>query len=432
MAYGIASSGVRRVDVMNLLASEIMCRDGFTLQAIANISWAFKILEMQQLPLSIHLEGLVARRLIEVKGIPAQKDVESLLGILWASPGNEALAGAITNSLQRLGQKMDELSHCQLQIQPGEGPQVVLQVPGVAVIAKPEGWEVDTVGADREGTDTSRKLSNFVDGLKFGEKSGFIGRLDMPSSGLLLHATSFEALFMLQAQRELGLLERDYLVLSHGWLSSFSRDISAKLRRVGRKAQVSATGRPALTRVKLLAHLAMDGTNPSDPNPVSFLAVRIGSGRMHQIRCHLAHVGHPVVGDRRYSEERNEARHELLEQSSRKQHLSASMFDFEINIEYQQFFVSNNATPKLVPAQNLFQGAAFLVPLPSGLPRCPWPAAGRAAAVAPGAAGVPPAVRPTGAARCDEASAVAGRLAVELGGSGSRKVWPSAVELLSN
>ena len=81
VAWGIASSGVRRIEAMKSLASEMMCRDGFSLQAIANITWAFKTLEIQnQQPLSAHLEGLVARRLIEAKGIPAPEDVDSLLG----------------------------------------------------------------------------------------------------------------------------------------------------------------------------------------------------------------------------------------------------------------------------------------------------------------------------------------------------------------
>ena len=296
---------------MKSLASEMMCRDGFSLQAIANITWAFKTLEIQHQPLSAHLEGLVARRLIEVKGIPAQEDVDSLLGILWANRENQWLTAAVTNSLRCLGRKMDALrSRAELPSRhpEGEGPHVALQAPGVVVIVKPQDWEVDTVCTDTEDAGPSspsgpsdRTLSSYIDGLKLGFKAGFIGRLDTPSSGLLLHATSFEGLFMLQAQRELGLLERDYLVLCQAWLPAELSEISAKLRR-GRKAEVSAYGRPACTRVKLLAHLTMDS------GPVSLLAVRIESGRMHQIRCHLAHVGHPVVGDRRYSKEANEAR----------------------------------------------------------------------------------------------------------------------------
>ena len=314
VAWGIASSGVRRIEAMKSLASEMMCRDGFSLQAIANITWAFKTLEIQnQQPLSAHLEGLVARRLIEAKGIPAPEDVDSLLGILWANRENQGLTAAVTNSLQCLGRKMDALGSREelpsRRPEAGEGPQVALQAPGVVVIVKPQDWEVDTVCTDTEDADPSspsgpsdRKLSNYIDGLKLGFKAGFIGRLDTPSSGLLLHATSFEGLFMLQAQRELGLLERDYLVLCHAWLPAELFEISAKLRRVGREAEVSPYGRPACTQVKLLAHLTMDS------GPVSLLAVRIVSGRMHQIRCHLAHVGHPVVGDRRYSKEAHEAR----------------------------------------------------------------------------------------------------------------------------
>lgn len=298
VALGIASSGVLRVDLMTSLASEMMCREGFSLQAIANIFWAFKTLNLSMGALKAHLEGLVARRLIQSGGICAREDVDSLLGILWANE-NEVLAAAITSSLQCLGRKMDGLngSHqTEIPSSTGEGPQILSQVPGAIVIVKPQDWEVDTVcTAEDTAEQRGKKISAFIDGLNLRCKQGFVGRLDTPSSGLLLHATSFEGLFMLQVQRELGLLERDYLVLCHNWLPLDLSQISVKLRRIGRKAEVSPHGRPACTLLKLVAHLTSDFGQA-----MSFLALRIQTGRMHQIRSHLAHVGHPVVGDRRY------------------------------------------------------------------------------------------------------------------------------------
>ena len=285
---------------------------------IANISWAFRTLEIQHVALSSHLAGLVARRLIEVNGVPSRQDVDSLLGILWANRSNEALTTAITSSLQSLGRKMDratidstidsqdssEIQH--IEALHKDGPQVVLRAPGVIVIDKPADWEVDTERSTEESGGKVKKLSNFIDRLNLGFKDGFVGRLDTPSSGLLLHALSYEGLFWLQAQRELGLFERDYLVLSHGWFPPNLSEISLKLRRMGRFAEASPYGRPACTRVKLVAHLLecqdhQDPTSSTSPaSPVSLLALRIETGRMHQIRSHLATLGYPVLGDQRY------------------------------------------------------------------------------------------------------------------------------------
>ena len=316
VAWAFATAGVRRLDVMNTLAMEMMCRDDFSLQAIANISWAFRNLEIQHVALSSHLAGLVARRLIEVNGVPSRQDVDSLLGILWAFKCNEALTTAITSSLQSLGRKMDratidsqdssEIHH--IEALHKDDPQVVLRAPGVIVIGKPGDWEVDTERSTEESGGNVNKLSTFIDRLNLGFKDGFISRLDTPSSGLLLHALCYEGLFWLQAQRELGLLERDYLVLCRAWFPRDLSEISLKLRRMGRRVEASPYGRPACTRVKLLAHL-LKPRNPTSPtSPVSLLALRIETGRTHQIRSHLATLGYPVVGDYRYSKKPVKAR----------------------------------------------------------------------------------------------------------------------------
>ena len=288
VAWAFSSAGVRRLEVLELLASEMLCRNGFSLQAIANITWALKNLEFAQFAphaaaLHAHLQGLVARRLILSHGLPANEDVDSLLGILWANRENDVLTGAITSSLQRLGRKMDLAR----QSNPQSGiltqacdehadtdqPRLQLEVPGVVVIYKPHGWEVDTVSTEQSG----RKLSTFIRS-RF-DLEGFVSRLDTPSSGLLLSATCYEGLLLLQAQRELGRLERDYLVLCRGWVHG-DGEITWKLRRIGRKTEVSVYGRPACTKVKLLAQLSADGQTSQN---------KVGQPN---ICCRLAHMSH--------------------------------------------------------------------------------------------------------------------------------------------
>ena len=336
VAWAFASAGVRRPDVMTLLASEILRRQGLGLQALANISWAYATLGMfmhDDHTLAKHLLMLAERQLPKATA----RDVDSLLGLLWAHRDfttvghTKEYLTAITERLRQLGRDLDDCQgkkgkmgkaqkrqmrsqKSQILPQAEEStestesmPRIVLQVPGVVAIFKPPFWEVDEAG----GSTHDKALSGFsqglglgldglggldgVDGLDgFGPTHGFVSRLDAPSSGLLLQATSFEGLFSLQAQRELGELERDYVALCLGWVPG-DGDISFRLRKVGRTSVVSNHGRPALSRVKVLAHLSHKGQQ------VSLVLVRIESGRMHQIRAHLAHMGFPVCGDTRYS-----------------------------------------------------------------------------------------------------------------------------------
>ena len=302
VAWAFASAGVRRSDVMDKLASEILLRHHLGLQAIANISWAWAVLDMKgrlHHALQEHLVSL-AEKMLSTAGV---HDVDSLLGLLWAHrKGCADFLSAVTGRLRKLGKDLDDSRRgapsISRQPQAQEGiPRVVLQVPGVVVVFKPHDWEVDTVGDGGH----EKALSSFSHmlGIGLGDVHGFISRLDTPSSGLILQATSFEGLYMLQAQRELGDLERDYVVLCWGWVPR-DGEISFRLRKVGRTSVVSDHGRPALTRIKVLAHLSYLEQR------VSFLAVRIESGRMHQIRSHLSHMGFPVFGDARYNKQRSQ------------------------------------------------------------------------------------------------------------------------------
>ena len=310
VAWAFASAGVRRLDVMDTLALEILQRRGMGLQALANISWAYATLEMLE-----SYNGLEEHLLAEAEKLLSRvspEDVDSLLGLLWAHRSSRAaqpLLAAIQDRLRQLGKALDAREAKprssgstgstvtknpeppELQTGKTDLPRVVLQVPGVAILFKPRDWEVDALGDGHH-----KSLSGFsrAVGLGLSDRDGFISRLDTPSSGLLLQASSFEGLFVLQGQRELGALERDYIVLCLGWVPG-DGDICFRLRRVGRSTVVSERGRPALSRVKVLAHLSHLGRR------LSLLALRIESGRMHQIRSHLAHIGFPVCGDARYN-----------------------------------------------------------------------------------------------------------------------------------
>ncbi|CAE8743213.1 unnamed protein product [Polarella glacialis] len=129
-------------------------------------------------------------------------------------------------------------------------------------------------------------------------QNGFLHRLDVPSSGILLMAKTYEAYYDLQLQLHSGGMTRDYIVLCHGWLYPWQREVKERvhwLRDSKRGSTVEGRGKPSQTKLKVLRHATRSG------QALSIVAVRIVTGRMHQIRLHTAHIGHPTVCDGRYS-----------------------------------------------------------------------------------------------------------------------------------
>ena len=76
---------------------------------------------------------------------------------------------------------------------------------------------------------------------------GFLHRLDVPNSGLLLLSTSYRAYYELQLQLATGRLQRDYMVLAHGVASL--RDLRARVQRRGERSVAGGRGRPSHTKV---------------------------------------------------------------------------------------------------------------------------------------------------------------------------------------
>jgi RluA family pseudouridine synthase len=128
-----------------------------------------------------------------------------------------------------------------------------------------------------------------------------VHRLDKDTSGVLLVAKTGSRLRSLVAALREGHIRKRYLALVVGHPKPASGTIDAPLAREdnasGAKSRVveeaEEEGRSARTHFKTLRSL-------KEPQPYALLQVIIETGRMHQIRAHLSHIGHPVVGDTRY------------------------------------------------------------------------------------------------------------------------------------
>ncbi|CAE8740100.1 unnamed protein product, partial [Polarella glacialis] len=134
---------------------------------------------------------------------------------------------------------------------------------------------------------------------------GFLGRLDAQSSGLVLCALSYEAHLLLQLRQDTHAVSREYVVLCHGHVPTELKEVNAPIRaEPGMSSRVdTATGMPAVTWLRPIAWLVRADT----AEKYSLVVLSILTGRKHQIRTHLAHVGHPVVCDGRYGPQKLEA-----------------------------------------------------------------------------------------------------------------------------
>jgi 23S rRNA pseudouridine1911/1915/1917 synthase len=127
-----------------------------------------------------------------------------------------------------------------------------------------------------------------------------VHRLDKDTSGLLVVARTPDAYRSLTAQLAARTVRRTYLALACGALEAEAGVVDAPIGRSLRdptRMAVAVGGREARTHYRVLARYAR-------PLEATYLELRLETGRTHQIRVHLAAIGHPVVGDARYRGDR--------------------------------------------------------------------------------------------------------------------------------
>lgn len=181
-------------------------------------------------------------------------------------------------------------------------------------------------------------------------RPGIVHRLDRDTSGLLLIAKTADAHRRLTRMIERREVQRVYAALAWGHLARSPVDIEAPITRNPKdrkRMTVLAGGRHAVTHARVVAKFAQ----------TDLLRVTLGTGRTHQIRVHLAHVGHPVVGDREYAfggsrrvtpSERQVA--ERLEALAPRQLLHATQLAFPHPVSGARLVLRSEWPAELMPA----------------------------------------------------------------------------------
>jgi 23S rRNA pseudouridine1911/1915/1917 synthase len=203
---------------------------------------------------------------------------------------------------------------------------VVFEDEHLIVIDKPAGLVVHPAAGNLDGTLVNALLHHCrgsLSGIGGVERPGIVHRIDKDTSGLMIAAKTDRAHVGLAAQFAKHSIERRYIAIVAGWPNPAEGTVNAPLARspANRKkiAIVSeGHGKHAITHyrtLKLLQRAAM-------------VECRLETGRTHQVRVHMASLGHPLLGDQTYGRVRPEHRETLARLNFARQALHAAVLGF--------------------------------------------------------------------------------------------------------
>ncbi len=209
--------------------------------------------------------------------------------------------------------------------QPEEIPlDIFFEDEHIIVVNKPRGMVVHPGAGRHSGTLVNALLAH-TGVLAQGRgplRPGLVHRLDRDTTGLIVAAKTDEAFENLAGQVRRRELERRYLALVWGTIEEDRLVIDAPIGRHPREGlrMVAVPGPPTGRKVR---RTRTDVIVLDRLGPMTLVEARLGTGRTHQIRVHLAHQGHPIVGDPTYGVRK--ARRERAALDVRAQHLVESL-----------------------------------------------------------------------------------------------------------
>ncbi len=179
---------------------------------------------------------------------------------------------------------------------------IIYEDQDILVVNKPKGMVVHPANGNPDGTLVNAIMAKCKDGLSGigGElRPGIVHRLDKDTSGLLIVAKNDQAHIKMSEQIKNREVKKIYIALVKGIVKENEATIQMPIGRSQqdrKKMAVRKDGKEAVTHFKVLKRYLHN----------TLLELKIDTGRTHQIRVHMAQIGHPVVGDMVYSKGKNE------------------------------------------------------------------------------------------------------------------------------
>lgn len=179
--------------------------------------------------------------------------------------------------------------------------EILYEDNDIIVVNKPKGMVVHPANGNPDGTLVNAIMSICKDSLSGigGEiRPGIVHRLDKNTSGAIIIAKNDKAHINLSEQLKKHEIKKTYIALVRGVVKENNASINMPIGRSKKdrkKMDVDKNGKEAITHFKVLKRY----------KDCTLLEINIETGRTHQIRVHLSHIGYPIIGDEVYSNGKN-------------------------------------------------------------------------------------------------------------------------------
>ena len=196
---------------------------------------------------------------------------------------------------------VDEVDAVEVEYLPEDLPlNILYEDADIIVVNKARGMTVHPADTVRSGTLVNALLFYCKDlsGINGVKRPGIVHRLDKDTSGVMVVAKNDFAHVNLAAQIKDKVAVRTYLAIVHGVLADDAGIINGAIGRDKfdrKKMAVTADGKFAVTEFKVLERF----------KNFTYVECKLQTGRTHQIRVHMAGIGHPLVGDEKYTARKN-------------------------------------------------------------------------------------------------------------------------------
>jgi tRNA pseudouridine65 synthase len=228
---------------------------------------------------------------------------------------------------------------------------IIYQDEHMVVVNKPSGLLVHRSEIDRHETRFALQIVRD----QIGQHVFPVHRLDKPTSGVLLFALNKTVARALSEQFSAGTIEKHYLAITRGYAPQFA-DVDYPLKEeqdkyTDRKARKDKPAQEAKTQFERLAIIELPVEIEGYPQSrYSLVACKPATGRKHQIRRHLKHIGHPIIGDAKHGRGRHNRYF--------KEHLDAGRLLLHADSLVIEHPIDQHSMKLIAPLDSIFQNLA--------------------------------------------------------------------------